>query len=206
VVPAFGVAAGLVPVAASAAGRTPAVAAASAVAASAPARAVSEALLVSPMAASSNFWIYETNHRESTISGDNDYDFSAKMTHEMEKVSRDLLSKGTTKVSLWLAALSTAINLFVKNHPHAAAIVAFVAAVLAVVGVTNVKGIWKWLKGVIYKGTHRRTSVKANGFWAKIFTAETSPPKSYQGWTARTCSTDAIRCGSPGDHNKENWP
>jgi hypothetical protein len=78
--------------------------------------------------------------------------------------------------------------------------------VLAVANIKKMAAVWKWLKGIIYKGKHKRTSVAGNGFWVRIFTAETSPPKSYQGWTARTCSTDAIKCGSPGDHHKENWP
>lgn len=192
VVPAFGVAAGLVPVAASAAGRT----------------AVSAARVVpgAPAAPSSNFWTYETIKRESTISQDDDYDFSAQMTHQMEKVTRKALADRVTKIGKWLALLASAINAFVHNHSHAAAIVGFIAAVIAVVNLKKVSAVWKWLRGIIYNGRHRRSSVSRNGFWAKIFTAETSPPQSYQGWKARTCSTDAFSCGSPGDHHKEYWP
>lgn len=201
VVPVFGVAAAIVP--------------ASAASASAPGRTAitAESVIVgalgtprAPRAPSSNFWTYETIHRLSTISDDDDYDFSAKMTHEMEKVTRDALQKRITSVARWLAILAGAINVFVHNHPLAAAIVGFIAAVISVINIKKVATLWKWLKGIIYKGTHRRTNVNNNGFWAKIFTAETDPPQSYQGWTARTCSTDAIRCGSPGDHNKEIWP
>jgi hypothetical protein len=202
VVPVFGVAAGLVPVAASAAGRT-ATTTARVVIADAPASPLSPA---APARPSANFWTYETIHRESTISQDDDYDFSAQMTHEMEKVTRKALAKNVTKISTWLSLLANAINAFVHNHPHAAAIVGFIAAVIAVVNVKKVAALWKWLRGIIYHGRHRRTSVSRNGFWAKIFTAETSPPRSYQGWKARTCSTDAISCGSPGDHHKEFWP
>jgi len=189
VVPVFGVAAGLVPVAASAAPR-----------------ATSPASVAVPAGASSNFWTYETIKRESRISQDDDYDFSAQMTHQMEKVTREALAKRITKISTWLSLLANAINAFVHNHPHAAAIVGFIAAVIAVVNVKKVATLWKWLRGIIYKGTHRRTSVSRNGFWARIFTAETSPPQSYAGWTARTCPTDAFSCGSPGDHHKEYWP
>jgi hypothetical protein len=189
VVPVFGVAAGLVPVAASAA-----------------ARATSTASVAVPAAPSSNFWTYETIKRESRISQDDDYDFSAQMTHQMEKVTREALAKRITKISTWLSLLANAINAFVHNHPHAAAIVGFIAAVIAVVNVKKVATLWKWLHGIIYKGTHRRTNVSRNGFWAKIFTAETVPPQSYAGWTARTCPTDAFSCGSPGDHHKEYWP
>jgi hypothetical protein len=205
VVPVFGVAAGLVPVAASAAVRTAATTA-SVVLAGAPARAIFPAFPAAPASPSSNFWTYETIKRESTISQDDDYDFSAQMTHQMEKVTREALAKRITKISTWLSLLANAINAFVHNHPHAAAIVGFIAAVIAVVNVKKVATLWKWLRGIIYNGKHRRTNVVSNGFWAKIFTAETSPPQSYQGWKARSCSTDAIRCGSPGDHNKEYWP
>lgn len=204
VVPVFGVAAALVPVAASAA---------SASASGRPAATAESVVIVgalgtprAPDRPSSNFWTYETIHRLSTISQDDDYDFSAKMTHEMEKVTRDALQKRITSVARWLAILAGAINVFVHNHPLAAAIVGFIAAVISVINIKKVASLWKWLKGIIYKGTHRRTNVNSNGFWAKIFTAETSPPRSYQGWTARSCSTDSIRCGSPGDHNKEIWP
>lgn len=202
VVPVFGVALGLAPVAASASGR-PATGAASVMIAAAQASALSPAVPARP---SSNFWTYETIHRESRISQDDDYDFSAMMTHQMEKVTRDALAKRITKISTWLSLLANAINAFVHNHPHAAAIVGFIAAVIAVVNVKKVAGLWKWLRGIIYHGKHRRSSVSRNGFWAKIFTAETSPPQSYAGWKARTCSTDAIGCGSPGDHHKEYWP
>ena len=205
VVPAFGVAAALVPAAASAAERTPATAAI-AVIVGAPASGFSPASPAAPARPSSNFWTYETIKRESTISQDDDYDFSAQMTHQMEKVTRDALAKRITKISTWLSLLANAINAFVHNHPHAAAIVGFIAAVIAVVNVKKVATLWKWLRGIIYNGKHRRSSVSGNGFWAKIFTAETSPPQSYRGWKARSCSTDAIRCGSPGDHNKEYWP
>ena len=202
VVPVFGVAAGLVPVAASAAARTSTTTATVAVAA-ASARAMYPK---TPAGASSNFWTYETIKRESTISQDDDYDFSAQMTHQMEKVTRKALADRVTKVAKWLSLLASAINTFVHNHAHAAAIVGFIAAVLVVVNVKKVAALWKWLRGIIYNGKHRRSSVSNNGFWAKIFTAETSPPQSYQGWKARSCSTDAFRCGSPGDHNKEYWP
>lgn len=198
----FGVAAGLVPVAASAAGRTT-TATASVVIVGAPARAISPA---SSAAASSNYWTYETIKHESRISQDDNYDFSAKMTHELEKVTREALAKRITKISAWLGLLANAINVFVHNHPLAAAIVGFIAAVIAVVNVKKVATLWKWLRGIIYKGKHRRANVSRNGFWTRIFTAETDPPQSYQGWTARTCPTDAFRCGSPGDHHKEYWP
>lgn len=205
VVPAFGVLAGLVPVAASAAGPAslarPALA--SAVITGAPTRALSPAV---PAAASSNFWTYETIKRESQISDDDNYDFSAMMTHEMEKVTREALSKRLSKISAWLSLLANAINAFVHNHAHAVAIVGFIAAVIAVVNIKKVAALWKWLRGIIYRGRHRRTSVARNGFWAKIFSAETTPPRSYQGWRARSCSTDAFSCGSPGDHHKEFWP
>lgn len=201
VVPVFGVAAALVPVTASAAatGRT-AITAESVV--------ITGALgtPAAPARPSSNFWTYETIHRLSRISQDDDYDFSAKMTHEMEKVTRDALQKRITSVARWLAILAGAINVFVHNHPLAAAIVGFIAAVISVINIKKVASLWKWLKGIIYKGTHRRTNVNSNGFYAKIFTAETIPPQSYAGWTARTCSTDAVGCGSPADHNKEIWP
>lgn len=194
VVPVFGVAAGLVPVAASAAGRT-APAAASVMIAAAPARA-----------ASSNFWTYETIRRDSRISQDDDYDFSAMMTHQMEKVTRKSLAEHITRIGKWLSVLAGAINVFVHNHAHAAAIVGFIAAVIAVINIKKVAALWKWLRGIIYSGRHRRTNVSRNGFWARIFTAETIPPQSYQGWKARTCPTDAFSCGSPGDHHKEIWP
>lgn len=190
----LGVVAGLVPIAASAAGRTPNTAASVAIAGG-PARAPS-----------ANFWTYETIKRESQISDDDNYDFSAQMTHQMEKVTRTSLADKVTKVARWLALLASAINAFVHNHSHAAAIVGFIAAVLTVLNIKKVASLWKWLRGIIYNGRHRRTSVSHNGFWAKIFTAETSPPQSYQGWKARSCSTDAFSCGSPGDHHKEYWP
>jgi hypothetical protein len=198
VVPLFGVAAGLVPVSASAAtAARAATVAASVLVGRAPA---------APAKPSDNFWTYETNHHLSTISEDNDYDFSAKMTNEVEKVTREAIAKKITKISLWLSLLANAINAFVHNHPHAAAIAGFLAAVVAVVGAKKVAAVWKWLRGIIYKGKHRRSGVARNGFWAEIFTAETSPPRHYAGWRTRTCSTDSIKCGSPGDHNKENWP
>lgn len=202
VVPVLGVVVGLVPVAASAAGPS-ATGTASMVITGAPASPPSP---VVPARPSSNFWTYETIHRLSRISQDDDYDFSAMMTHEMEKVTRDALAKRITKISTWLSLLANAIDAFVHNHPHAAAIVGFIAAVIAVVNVKKVAALWKWLRGIIYRGKHRRSSVSHNGFWAKIFTADTIPPQSYAGWTARTCSTDAIGCGSPGDHHKEYWP
>jgi hypothetical protein len=203
VVPVFGVAAGLVPVAASAAGPT-ATTTASVMIAGVPMPV--GAIPASPAKPSSNFWTYETFHRDSRISQDDDYDFSAKMTHEMEKVTREALSKRITNVGKWLALLASSINLFVHNHPLAAAIVGFIGAVIAVINIKKVASLWKWLRGVIYSGKHRRANVNSNGFWARIFTAETDPPQSYAGWKARTCSTDAIKCGSPGDHNKEFWP
>jgi len=203
VVPVFGVAAGLVPVAASAAGRT-ATPTASVMIAGVPVPA--QAIPAVPARPSSNFWTYETIKRESQISQDDDFDFSAMMTHEMEKVTRDALAKRITSVGKWLSLLAAAINTFVHSHSHAAAIVGFIAAVIAVVNIKKVASLWKWLRGIIYRGKHRRSSVARNGFWAKIFSAETSPPNSYQGWTARRCSTDAFSCGSPGDHHKEYWP
>src|ERR1700683_3078061 len=85
VVPLFGVAAGLVPVSASAA-------------TAARVATVAARVLVGRAAAaaakpSDNFWTYETNHHWSTISEDNDYDFSAKMTNEVEKVTREAIAK-----------------------------------------------------------------------------------------------------------------
>lgn len=204
VVPVFGVAAALVPASASAAS------------AGRPATQTESVIIVgalgtpgvpgAPHAPSSNFWTYETIHRDSRISQDDDYDFSAKMTHEMEKVTKDVLQRRITSVARWLAILAGAINVFVHNHPLAAAIVGFIAAVISVINIKKVATLWKWLKGIIYKGTHRRTDVNANGFWARIFTAETSPPQSYAGWHSRTCATDAVGCGSPADHGKEYWP
>src|SRR6185437_3045045 len=157
-VPLFGVAVTLVPVSSSAS-------AAPAVPAAAAARAVSAA----PAAASSNFWTYETIKRESQISQDNNYDFSAKMTHEMEKITRKALADRVTKVGRWLSLLAAAINAFVHNHSHAAAIVGFIAAVIAVLNIKKVASLWKWLKGIIYKGKHRRSGVDRSGFWATIF-------------------------------------
>jgi len=205
VIPVFGVAAGLVPVAASAAGRTTGAPTASVAIADALVSAIS-ASPAAPAKPSANFWTYETIKRESQISDDDNYDFSAQMTHQMEKVTRTSLAHGIKKVGTWLSALAAAINLFVHNHAHAAAIVGFIAAVIAVLNIKKVASLWKWLRGIIYQGKHRRTSVSRNGFWTKIFTAETSPPQSYQGWKARSCSTDAFKCGSPGDHHKEYWP
>lgn len=205
VVPVFGVAAGLVPATASAAGRTAATTA-SVMIAGAPAGAISLASPAVPAKPSANFWTYETIKRLSQISQDNNYDFSAKMTHEMEKVTRDTLAKRIQKIGRLLAALASAINLFVHSHPLAAAIVGFIAAVISVINFKKVASFWKWLRGIIYRGKHRRSNVASNGFWVQIFSAETSPPNSYQGWRARSCSTDAFRCGSPGDHHKEYWP
>lgn len=205
VVPVFGVAAGLAPVAASAAGRTAATTTNVAVA-GASAGAISVGLPAAPAAPSANFWTYETIKHLSRISQDDNYDFSAKMTHEMEKVTRATLAKRIEKISKWLAALAAAINVFVQNHPLTAAIVGFIAAVIAVVNIKKVAALWKWLRGIIYQGKHRRTNVNNNGFWVKIFTAETIPPQSYAGWTPRSCATDAFSCGSPGDHHKEYWP
>jgi len=205
VVPVFGVAAGLVPVAASAAART-APTTEVVVITGAPTGAISLAWPAVPARPSANFWIYETFKHLSRISQDDDYDFSAKMTHEMEKVTRATLAKRIEKISRWLSALAAGINVFVHNHPLAVAIVGFVAAVIAVVNVKKVSALWKWLRGIIYKGTHRRTNVNSNGFWVRIFTAETIPPESYDGWFARRCATDAVSCGSPADHNKEYWP
>ncbi len=207
VVPVFGVAAGLVPVSASAASAAQtSTTTESLMIVGVPAGAVSSAWLRVPAKPSANFWTYETIHRLSTISDDDDYDFSAMMTHQMEKVTRTTLADKITKVGRWLAVLAGAINVFVHNHTHAAAIVGFIAAVISVLNFKKIAALWKWLRGIIFRGKHRRSSVAKNGFWAKIFTAETQPPQSYQGWTARSCSTDSIKCGSPGDHNKEIWP
>jgi len=204
-VPLFGVAVTLVPVSASAASRTATAAESVSIAGAPVARAVAAVPAV-PAAASSNFWTYETFQRKSQISQDDDYDFSAKMTHEMEKITRKALADRITTVTRWLSLLAAAINAFVHNHSHAAAIVAFIAAVIAVLNIKKVASLWKWLKGIIYKGKHRRAGVDRSGFWATIFTAETSPPDSYAGWHTRSCSTDKVTCGSPADHHKEVWP
>jgi hypothetical protein len=203
VVPVFGVAAALVPISASAANRTATPVASAGIAS---AGIASAAVTIAPAAASSNFWTYETIQRRSQISQDNDYDFSAKMTHEMEKVTRKALEDRVKDVGKWLALLATAINAFVHNHPHAVAIAGFIAAVIAVLNIKKVASLWKWLKGIIYTGKHRRSSVDKSGFWATVFSAETDPPNSYAGWHARSCSTDKVTCGSPGDHHKEYWP
>jgi len=104
VVPVFGVAATLVPVSASAANRTATVTA-SAMIAGAPTRANMPPSPAAPSAASSNFWTYETIKRDSQISQDDNYDFSAKMTHELEKVTRKALADKITSVGKWLRAV-----------------------------------------------------------------------------------------------------
>jgi hypothetical protein len=208
VVPVFGVATTLVPVAASAAGRAAATTASTAMA-GAPARAIVPASVrypAAPAKPSTNFWVYLTVRRDSQISQDDDYDFSAKMTNEMEKVTLEALAKKLSKLSSWLSLLSAAIYAFVHNHAHAAAIVAFIAGILGVISAKKIAKLAKWLHGVIYKGKHKRTGVQKNGFWVRDFTAETDPPDHYEGWTTRSCATDAVKCGSSADHNKEYWP
>ena len=155
--------------------------------AGAPTRANIPASLAVPSAASSNFWTYETIKRDSQISQDDDFDFSAKMTHEMEKVTRKALADRVTSVGKWLSLLAA-------------------AAVIAVLNIRKVTSLWKWLRGIIYRGKHKRSGVAKNGFWSDIFTAETSPPRHYEGSHSRSCATDAFGCGSPGDHHKEYWP
>ena len=210
VVPIFGVATTLVPVSASAAAErqsaASAVATTSMALAGTLARAAIAAAPQAPAKPSTNFWVYSTIKRESQISQDDDYNFSAKMTNEMEKVTQEAIAKRLSKLSAWLSLLSAAIYAFVHSHPEAAAIVAFIAGILGVISAKKVAKLAKWLHGVIYKGKHRRSGVQKNGFWVKDFTAETDPPDHYEGWTSRTCATDSIKCGSPGDHNKEYWP
>ena len=174
VVPIFGVATTLVPVSASAAERS---------AASRPVATTSTVLSPqAPAKPSTNFWVYSTIKRESQISQDDDYNFSAKMTNEMEKVTQEAIAKRLSKLSAWLSLLSAAIYAFVHSHPQAAAIVAFIAGILGVISAKKVAKLAKWLHGVIYKGKHRRTGVQKDGFWVKDFTAETDPPDHYEGW------------------------
>ncbi len=146
------------------------------------------------------WWIYETFHRTSRISGDDYYDASATMAGEMAKVTTEVVTKKIDTVARWLGLLNALLVAFVPNHPHLAAIIGVVATVVAVVSARRIVALIKWVKKYTVGNGKRK------GLYVTDFTAETIPPDHYVGTTIRKCPGSQPSCGSPADHGKETWP
>ncbi len=122
------------------------------------------------------------------------------MAAEMMVVSSDLAQRKIDTVVKLLAALATAIYAFLPSHPHVAAIIAFVATVVALISGKRVIAFIRWMKKwTVGLGKHR-------GLYVTALNAETIPPSHYLGTTIRKCASDAVSCGSRAAHNKEFWP
>jgi hypothetical protein len=153
------------------------------------------------------FLDYQTVWPQSRLSSDTDTDYSARMAEEIENVAEKALAEKIDKVAKFLTVLANALAVITKSHPYAVAVVALVASTVALVGAKTVIKVLKWIKGILYRGHHKRTKVWRNGFYSIAFTYEGGPPNGVnEGWVARTCPSSKYSCGSPGRLHKEYWP
>jgi hypothetical protein len=134
--------------------------------------------------AAATWWDYETSRPESRLSGDIDYDFSAKMAGEMEKAGEK-----AAKVIKYLQVLTTLLGAFL-SHSKVALVVGIVASLLAV-ALINVKKLVNIVK-VILKGKGKHT-----GFYVVTFEA-LGVSQRYESYKTRSCTALSIACGSPG--------
>lgn len=146
-----------------------------------------------PLSSAGNWWDYYGYSYPSRLSEDVYYNFSVKMSGDMEKAAVKL-GKKLGKVAPYLAVLSQIIHLAVHNLATVAAIVALVSAVLTLLD----KNVKKWIK--IIKKYFGSGGGKHAGFYSEEF--ESLLGVSYVKSADRRCLSKAYNCGGGGAPHK----
>jgi RHS repeat-associated protein len=143
------------------------------------------------------WWFYETRQYTCPLDfcAHYYYDYSAKMTEDLDKVAEKFAGK-VENARKFLAALSAVIAAVVHSHPEVFKIVAAVTAVLAFVSVKKftkvVIRLWnRWVKGSGRRARH-------DGILVNSYYSLRTNGKQWVGATSRSCAAEIKKCGSPG--------
>jgi len=122
--------------------------------------------------------------------------FAAKVSDEIAKADAKALAKHVRKVVVYLQILAGILAAAAYQHPLIAAITAAVGAVMGLLAFK--KWAKKFAKLVIkVKNIFKGKAAKYGAYYA--FRADNGDGvASYIGMTSRSCSGNAIKCGSPG--------
>jgi hypothetical protein len=159
---------------------------------------LSRSVQADPTASQPNWRTYLSTYNKLPLLADYGCNFAAKATKAIAKANKKALVKHVRTVAGYVAILAQVLAAFGFAHPLIAGITAAVGAVITLLTIKKwakkVAKIVIWVKKNVFRGKGA-----SNGFYY-AFRKNATGEESYIGMTARSCASDADKCGSPGKH------
>src|SRR5579859_7791507 len=159
---------------------------------------LSRSVQADPTASQPNWPTYLSTYNKLTLLADYGCNFAAKASKAIAKANKKALIKHIRTVAGYVAILAQILAAFSFAHPLIAGITAAVGAVITLLTIKKwakqVARIIIWVKKNVFRGKGA-----SNGFYY-AFRKNATGEESYIGMTARSCASNADKCGSPGKH------